>query len=1015
MQYNPEELDEILNIYKAESEEIIQELNDGFLELEKNPENKEPLKKLFQLVHSLKGASRMLGFNSVQDISHKLEDILSYWKKEGTIIEKNSFQVIYEVCDLINELIIKSVQQKSDYIDNNVMVFLNKLDNFILSEKPIDNSEKIVKKENYLVEKSKDIDAIILELIFILGKNNEKDNIDEILSVIVDNINLLYEIFNKTEYDNVKNHIKEILNEINNNNDKENAILKFKEQIKSLKDEIYIIFKDLNINLSSAKLRKKEETKVEKEEKQRCNEDIEKKFDLLLKNLPKIKYEKNYINKVNEELKSLIVLSNNKQTEIIISKTLNILKLFQDKDILIDNECYMVILQSIYLAKRMSLNEKEENLNNLNFLIQRLNVVEDMFKITNLRKQKTNNDELKIQPQSKSSIIDIDTIKNNINSFELQEIKTLRVDTSKLDNLISQTGELLVNGIKTREHLFELSNINMKLIQWNSASKKIINYLKYLEKKGFFNTEFDDSAFVFYKKAQNFFWNNADMITDIQKDFNRLYNIISEDDNKLHQTAMEIETIAKGIRVLPLATIFHSFPRMIRDIAIENKKKVDFIVSGSDTTVDKKLIEEIKMPLIHILRNAVSHGIEVPEERIKNGKKDIGIVKLSAKQAENNVIITIEDDGYGINLEKVKKTAISKGILTEEEIENITNEQLMKLLFLPGFSTEDSVNEISGRGIGLDIVKTKINNLNGDIYIDSILNKGCRVTIKLPVSMSTIKTFIILVNDQKYAIPVNAIKYVKRINKNDIFDKNGQNYIIYDEHSIPIYSLSEVLGEKSETILQEKQLTVIIIENQERQAAFVIDKLLGDQEVFHKKLELPIIKIKNISGFTTLSTGEICLIVNPYELIRNTILTNYLSSFDIKQIGKDNEVNLYEKRLVIYGDNSFEFIKKDIEEEYKNVITFNNIYSVHDYIQKNEIDIFICKFNNEEKDKELIKLIKYIKNDENLSKIKIVIFSDLTIIEILNVLEGIKPDLYIKINDYNKKIFIEKIHDKLKV
>ena len=236
MQYNPEELDEILNIYKAESEEIIQELNDGFLELEKNPENKEPLKKLFQLVHSLKGASRMLGFNSVQDISHKLEDILSYWKKEGTIIEKNSFQVIYEVCDLINELIIKSVQQKSDYIDNNVMVFLNKLDNFILSEKPIDNSEKIVKKENYLVEKSKDIDAIILELIFILGKNNEKDNIDEILSVIVDNINLLYEILNKTEYDNVKNLIKDILNERNINHDKENAILKFKEQIKSLKD-----------------------------------------------------------------------------------------------------------------------------------------------------------------------------------------------------------------------------------------------------------------------------------------------------------------------------------------------------------------------------------------------------------------------------------------------------------------------------------------------------------------------------------------------------------------------------------------------------------------------------------------------------------------------------------------------------------------------------------------------------------------------------------------------------------
>lgn len=1015
MQYNPEELDEILNIYKAESEEIIQELNDGFLEFEKNPKDKTPLKKLFQLVHSLKGASRMLGFNSIQDLSHKLEDILSYWKNDEIIVDKNSFQIIYEVCDLLNELIIKSVQMKSNYYDKNVTVLVNKLDNYILKDNLIDKSEKADRKEDYLIEKSKDIDAIILELIFVLSKEEYLEDIDEILLVASDNINLLYDIFKETKFENIKNHIKQILDKLTNDDDKSNSLLILREEIKSLKNEIYIIFKDLNINVSYIRTKNKEQSneKNQEQEQPKIKANIEEKFDLLLKNLPKIKYEKNYINEINEELKSLIILSNNKQTELIISKTLNILNLFQNQDILIDNECYMVILQSIYLAKRMSLNEKEENLNNLNFLIQRLNVVEDMFKVTGLKEKKSSTNEIKKQSQNITSVIDVEAIKNNMNSFELQEIKTLRVDTTKLDNLISQTGELLVNGIKTREHLFELSNINLKLIQWNSASKKIINYLKYLEKKGIFNDGTDDSAYIFYKKAQNFFWNNADMITDIQKDFGKLYNIISEDDNKLHQTAMEIESIAKGIRVLPLATIFHSFPRMIRDIAIENKKKVDFIVSGSDTTVDKKLIEEIKMPLIHILRNAVSHGIEVPEERIKNGKKEIGIVKLIAKQAENNVIITIEDDGYGINLEKVKKSAIRKGILTEEEIENITNDQLMKLLFLPGFSTEESVTEISGRGIGLDIVKTKINNLNGDIYIDSVLNEGCQVTIKLPVSMSTIKTFIIMVNEQKYAIPVNAIKFVKRIKKDEIFDKNGKNYIIYDEHSIPIYSLSEVLGEKSEALLTEKQLTVIIIENQERQAAFIIDKLLGDQEVFHKKLESPIIKIKNISGFTTLSTGEVCLIINPYELIRNTILTNYLPSFDIKQISNKDEEISTEKRFVIYGDNNFEYIKKDIEEEYKNIIFFNNIYSVYDYIQKNETDIFICKFNNEETDKELIKLIKYIKNDENVSKIQIVIFSDLTIIEVLNILEDIKPDLYIKINDYNKKTFLEKIKDKL--
>ena len=1013
MQYNPEELDEILNIFKAESEEIIQELNDGFLLLENNSEDKTPLKKLLQLVHSLKGASRMLGFNSIQDLAHKLEDILSSWKTEGTKIDKNSFQVIYEVCDLLNELIIKSVAEKSNYSDKNVMIFLNKLDNFIEKENIINKIDDSKKDEKYLLQKSKDIDAIILELMFVLEKNDETDNKDEIFLVITDNINLLFEIFYETKYENIKNHIKEILTNINNNENKSNGILICKNEINLLKNEIYILFKDLNINFSSLKP-KKEENIVNKQEESKSINNIEQKFDFLINNLPKIRYEKNYINTINDELKALIVLSKNKQTELIISKTLNILKLFQNKDILIDNECYMVILQSVYLAKRISLNEKEENLNNLNFLIQRLNVVEDMLNIKDLKDKKLEKNTLEIKNEKIPLASDIDTITNNINSFDIKEIRTLRVDTSKLDSLISQTGELLVNGIKTREHLFELSNINSKLIQWNGESKKVINYLKYLEKKGIFNDGTDDSAYIFYKKAQNFFWSNADIIADIQKDFGKLYNIISEDDNKLHQTAMEIESIAKGIRVLPLATIFHSFPRMIRDIALENKKKVNFIVTGSDTTVDKKLIEEIKMPLIHILRNSISHGIEIPEERLKNGKKEYGIVKLNAKQIENNVIITIEDDGYGINLEKVKKTAIKKGILTEEEIENITNEQLMKLLFLPGFSTEESITEISGRGIGLDIVKTKINNLNGDINIDSVLNRGCRVTIKLPVSMSTIKTFVIMVNNQKYAIPVNAIKFVKRINKDEIFTKNGQNYIIYDEHSIPIYSLSEVLGEKSQALLTEKQLTVIIIENQERQAAFITDKLLGDQEVFHKKLEPPIIRIKNISGFTTLSTGEICLIVNPYELIRNTIMNNYLSSFDIKQLQTELKDNvLKEKQIVIYGDNSFEFLKKDITEAYTNTVTFNNFYTVYDYIQKNDIDIFICKLDDKEEDKELLKLIKYIKNDENLNKIKIVIFSDFAIIEVLNILEGIKPDLYVKINEYNKELFIERIKEKI--
>ena len=870
MEYNPEELNDILNIFKAESEEIIQELNDGFMALEKNPEDKAPLKKLFQLSHSLKGAARMLGFNSIQDLAHKLEDILSYWKKEDVVIDIDAFEIIYEACDLLTELVNKSVEIKTDYNSPAIYTFLTKLSTFIIRNRMIPAKNPEPPSKDYMKEKNIDIKAILLELMFVLEKDDIKEDMDEVILVVSDNIKQLSDIFANTDYEEIKKEIQILLNYISNENEPKNDFEFMKQKIIAIRNSIYNLYKKLNISSAPIKENVEEQKPVKAQTLGQSklsdkDKEIISDLDSILSNLSSIKYDKENTKKVLQILKGIEPKTQDKNVLTILDKVINIFDLFSSRDLLIGNDCYVVILKSIYLIKKLVIKEQEENINNINFLLQRLSVVEDMFNVPQPQPSTA------VEADSSANIITNENyaeIKRTINNIDLQEIKTLRVDTVKLDNLISQTGELLINGIKTREHIVELSKINAKLIKWNSVSKKIINYLKYLEKKGFFNYDSDDSSSLFFKRTQDFFMNNAEVINEINNDFTNLYNIISEDDNKLHQTTMEIETIAKGIRVLPLATLFHSFPRMIRDIAVENHKNVDFIITGSDTTVDKKIIEEIKMPLIHILRNSVSHGIETPDDRVKNNKPDTGVIRLIAKQVENNVVITIEDDGYGVNLEKVKETAIRKNLLSEEEVANATNEQLMKLLFLPGFSTEDSINEISGRGVGLDVVKTKINNLNGDIMIDSVLNQGCKVTIRLPLSMSTIKTFIILVNGQKYAIPVNSIKFVKQITKDELIKRNGIDCIIFEEHSIPVYSLSSILGE-NETDTENKTLTVIIVENQENQTAFIVDKLLGDAEVFHKKLVPPIMRIKNISGFTTLSTGEICLIINPYELIRN--------------------------------------------------------------------------------------------------------------------------------------------------
>lgn len=1008
MQYNPEELNEILGIFKSESEEIIQELNDGFLLLEKNPDDKTPLKKLFQLSHSLKGASRMLGFNSIQDIAHKLEDILSFWKKEEVKINPDFFQEIYNLCDFLSVLIQKSVEKKDNYSDEKVLIFLDKLDNFLTYNHMVPVENPIPANNVYIAGKQMDISACILEMMFIAEKDND-DNIDDVVSVISDNISKLDEIFSTTEYVEIKECIKKLSEWIKSDNFNFDE---FKSKLLELRNDVYDLYKSLNLSSLAKKTLPQAENKAKTEEKTYLpaeqEQEIAKKFDYVLSNLQKIKSEKSAVDDIIKNLYELIKLSSEKKLGFIISKTISILNLFQEKGLLIDNECYMVILQCIYLAKRISLNEKEENLNNLNFLIQRLSVVEDMFSISTEQKVTA-----PIQVKEQNSILsqnDFNVLKKNIKTFDLEEIKVLRVDTGKIDNLIAQTGELLINGIKTREHLVELSKINTKLVNWNSASKKVINYLKYLEKRGFFNSEPDESAQAFYKKAQTFFIDNAAMINELNNDFNHLYNLISEDDNKFHQTALEIETIAKGIRVLPLATIFHSFPRMIRDIAKEKNKKIDFVVAGSDTTVDKKIIEEIKMPLIHIIRNSVSHGIEAPEVRLQNNKEETGKIKLTAKQAENFVIITIEDDGYGINLEKVKSTAVKKGMLSQEEADGMTNDQLMKLLFVPGFSTDESVSDISGRGIGLDVVKTKITNLNGELSIDSELNKGCVVTIKLPISMSTIKTFILKVNEQKYAIPVNAIKYVTQISKDEIFRKNGKNCIIYDNHSIPVCSLSEVFGEFSKNISDDDMHTVIIIENADTQVAFITDKLLGDQEVFHKKLIPPILKIKNISGFTTLPTGEICLIINPFELIRNTLAVENISLLESKNpLLAEKSENAKNKRIIMLDDESdfFGVVKHDIEETFNQVNIFNNVNSVYDYVIKNETDVLICKVNSFDDD--VLRLLKYLKTDENFNNIKLIIFSEIPEYETARYEKDISYSIYKRLTEYQKDSFIQEV------
>ena len=306
---------------------------------------------------------------------------------------------------------------------------------------------------------------------------------------------------------------------------------------------------------------------------------------------------------------------------------------------------------------------------------------------------------------------------------------------------------------------------------------------------------------------------------------------------------------------------------MVRDIASEKGKEIDFEIAGNDTCADKKIIEEIKTPLIHILRNSIDHGIESKEDRIACGKSPVGKILLSAKQDDNKVIIEVVDDGRGFNLEKIKDRAVSRGFLTKEDVESMTDEAIMNIIFWPGFTTGDSITSVSGRGIGLDVVKTKISQLNGKVKVLSEFGKGSCVHIEIPVTLTTLRVFLVKISGQTFAIPIQVITTFIIKRQDEINTNNGMQSIVYNNRITPLYYLSDIL--QLETKPREEKETILIVESDEKVIGLVVDKLLGDQDILQKKLSPPLYKVKNISGITNLASGELCLILNMQDIMHH--------------------------------------------------------------------------------------------------------------------------------------------------
>ena len=341
--------------------------------------------------------------------------------------------------------------------------------------------------------------------------------------------------------------------------------------------------------------------------------------------------------------------------------------------------------------------------------------------------------------------------------------------------------------------------------------------------------------------------------------FNEQIEYLESVTTNLHESVMKV-------RMVPIETVVQKFPKMIRDLSKKLDKKMQLFMSGEETELDRTVVDEIGDPLMHLLRNSADHGLESAEVRKERGKPEVGSIFLDAYQDGNNVIIEVRDDGNGIDVEAVKKKAIERGTITPEQAENMADKDIIGLLFLPSFSTSEKVTDVSGRGVGLDVVKSKIESLSGEVEVKTKLGEGSTFIIRLPLTLAIIQALMVEVGGEKYAIPLGSIQTIEDVEPAEIKYVQAKEVINLRGTVIPLIRLNEVLDNES-TKKPDENLLVIIVKKGDKLAGLVVDELMGQQEIVIKSLGNYINKNKIISGATILGDGEIALILDTNALL----------------------------------------------------------------------------------------------------------------------------------------------------
>lgn len=994
---------ELMQIFQGESEEIIERLYSNFFALEKTPANKELIANTYRDLHSLKGALRMIGYNNIQMIIHKMEDIFDAVKESKIVLEKRFINLFVSSLETVAKYIQESIKNKREIIDDEYKTTIANLELVLSVEiQPQDDTPppsnggipgldipgldipgldmtdfdipKFNNDTDFKMEVMTPKPELPQEEIN-LGFNTCFEIIDGIVPeeesqeivILKEEVQKIYNYFKDTDMYEVKSSLENVITKIDFVMNGTNTLTV--SEILELRNE-----------LSSAAA-KFTTSCIQTENKGFTFFDVAEKVSML-------QGSSIYTSEIKEDI--LKLKENVDDTNIIevLNAIIEILDFITENSVQLEEQMVQTLKNSIEYCASPNENIDSE------LIVQQLEIMNQLLELS-YKKDSGVNEIKSLSTQNAQ------TNKSSSNN----EIKTLHVNAQKLDTLVNQLGELIITKIKTEKNIEKIDSIKNTNELCQKDLLKTSNYLRYYNRKYLQTGNSEQYTAAFVKQVFSLLSDITQNVSRTIYDLNLLYRASKEDDMKMRLIIDEMESMVKNIRVLPISTVFNSFTRMVRDIANEKGKDIDFEIEGKDTCADKKIIEEIKTPLIHILRNAIDHGIESKEERIAAGKDAVGRIMLSAKQDDNKVIIDVADDGRGFNLEKIKDRAVSRGFLTKEDIASMTDEAVMNIIFWPGFTTGDSITSISGRGIGLDVVKTKISQLNGKVKVISEFGKGSCVHIEIPVTLTTLRVFLVKISGQVFAIPIQFITTFIVKKQSEIKTNNGVRSIVYNGNIIPLYYMSDILEMEPEQ--REQKETILIIESDEKTVGLVVDKLLGDQDILQKKLSPPLYKVKNVSGITNLASGELCLILNMQDILHYDFNKAINSAANQKLLPAD--VLSYKKILILDDSVTTRTMIKNI---------LSNIGYIVDVVSEAEEALIKLKTNHYD----LIitdltmphidgyQFVEMLKTDEMYADIPVIVMSSISKNLAMEKLTALNVDYYICKENFNQEEFVEQVN-----